>query len=129
MKKCRLPYVVYLFREKIRPDGGSQGDKWCMDQYKRMFNGCRIPQEGMDTFTCKFTLEKEGPCPTHVTVIYRKRFFSFEVVHPDGELYTPLEIEQQINRVRAMGDIGAEGAGLGALTTEERDTWAKVGYL
>ena len=71
--------------------------------------------------------DSEGDCSTNVTVIYRHRFFLLDVYHPaDKTLLNISEIYDKINKLMIDNSSREYGVGLGALTSDHRDTWADV---
>jgi carnitine O-acetyltransferase len=91
----------------------------CMDSYKYMFNCCRIPEKPAD-FAAKHLPEKNK----HFVVVRKNQFF--KVLHEvDGRQLTTGELEHQFNRVRELANAENVPA-IGALTSENRDTWTDV---
>ena len=43
-----LTLVCYVIREQLRVDKGGKKITWCMNQYKRMFSGCKTPGQAVD---------------------------------------------------------------------------------
>ncbi|XP_074605471.1 peroxisomal carnitine O-octanoyltransferase-like isoform X2 [Brevipalpus obovatus] len=100
---------------------------WAMDQFKRLFNTCRVPGEDKDELKSIFVTESEGPPPpTNVIVLYRGYIFSMEVIdRSNEEPLTPQEIAFQLNAIEKWClSQPADGPGLGVLTTLERSHWA-----
>lgn len=96
-----------------------------MDQFRMLFNTCKVPGVNKDTIHNYFKTVSEGPCPSHLVVICRGRIFTFEGVC-NGEILTPPELFRQLSYVKAQCEDRAEGAGVAALTSEERTQWAKA---
>jgi carnitine O-acetyltransferase len=67
---------------------------------------------------------KEGSCPTHLIVMYGNRFYKLDIYHNDG-LLTIGELYHQLNRI-VKENNKPKGLGVGALTADQRDTWAEV---
>uniref|UniRef100_UPI0037E79347 peroxisomal carnitine O-octanoyltransferase-like isoform X1 n=1 Tax=Semicossyphus pulcher TaxID=241346 RepID=UPI0037E79347 len=96
-----------------------------MDQFRMLFSTCKVPGVQKDTLYNYFKTESEGPCPSHVVVMCRGRFFTFDAVC-DGQILTPPELLRQLSFVQKHCEGEPEGDGVSALTTEERTRWAKA---
>jgi carnitine O-acetyltransferase len=93
----------------------------CMDSYKYMFNMCRIPEKPAD-YPKNYNYDQNK----HIVVARKNRFF--KVLHEvDGRQLTTGELEHQFNRVYELANSEKVPA-VGALTTENRDTWTDVGF-
>lgn len=119
-----------------------------MDQFRRFFNTCRIPQKDKDTtisyfktgsletsfkykqikFNQKFFQSKasEGDCPTHLVIVYKNRFFKLEPYDRNKELLKISELYQSLSWIVDEYRDKPPGIGIGALTTDHRDNWAQV---
>jgi carnitine O-octanoyltransferase len=118
-----LQFWSMLRKEKLRVDRGGKTTVWSMHQFTRMFSGCKTPGETMDKLNHYFKTEREGPMPTHLLVICRSRFFTFDALDSDGHVITAPEIEMQLRHVRSLCDGKPPGPGVGALTAENHTTW------
>eukprot|EP00010_Vexillifera_abyssalis_P000339 CAMPEP_0201552422 /NCGR_PEP_ID=MMETSP0173_2-20130828/16046_1 /ASSEMBLY_ACC=CAM_ASM_000268 /TAXON_ID=218659 /ORGANISM="Vexillifera sp., Strain DIVA3 564/2" /LENGTH=633 /DNA_ID=CAMNT_0047962907 /DNA_START=318 /DNA_END=2219 /DNA_ORIENTATION=+ len=94
----------------------------CMEQYRRMFNTSRVPDEVEDKI-------QHDPSTTHLAVVYHGQFYTFSAYNADG---TPIDRRQARDHLQAiMNDVKEkEEAGeiqpyIGALTSLERASWAK----
>ncbi|XP_053214602.1 peroxisomal carnitine O-octanoyltransferase-like isoform X2 [Panonychus citri] len=117
-----------MLRSQIMRPMVHRGVPWAMDQFKRLFNTCRIPGEERDSLNCWFITEDEGPpAPTNIIVLYRGYIFSFEAVDPQlEEPLTPQEIAFQLFYIEKWCQSQAtDGPGVGALTVTDRSQWAK----
>lgn len=94
-----------------------------MDQFRMLFNTCKVPGVQKDTIRNYFKTEREGPCPSHLVVICRGRIFTFDAVC-DGQILTPPELLRQLSCVKECCEGEPEGDGVAALTSEERTRWA-----
>lgn len=112
--------------ERIRPDKDSKGQHLSMSQFRRMFSTCRIPAPKRDHLKTYFHTESEGPAPLHVTVHCRGRIFVVKAVDENEEPLTPLELQHQFQYIRDLCDSGPEGPGIGALTGDNRTSWAQT---
>ncbi|PWZ00834.1 acyltransferase ChoActase/COT/CPT [Testicularia cyperi] len=115
-----LQFKERLDNEDIMPDSSRAGP-FCMHQYTRLYGVTRIPALPHDWNTAT-------PHPAvsrHVTVIVRDNYYELEVLRKDGTLLGVDSIE------RAFWDIvedarKADGAGVGVLSSDQRDTWTQT---
>uniref|UniRef100_A0A8C7GVR2 Peroxisomal carnitine O-octanoyltransferase n=1 Tax=Oncorhynchus kisutch TaxID=8019 RepID=A0A8C7GVR2_ONCKI len=96
-----------------------------MDQFRMLFCTCKVPGVTKDTIINYFKTESEGPCPSHVVVMCKGRFFSFDAVC-DGHILTPPELLRQLTHVKQCCEGEPAGDGVAALTSEERTRWAEA---
>ena len=97
-----------------------------MDQFRNFFNTCRIPCVKEDKLCKHFKTANEGTCPTHLLLMYRNRFFKINAFHRDNTLVNISEFYSQISGIINKYQTIALGIGIGALTADNRDAWAKV---
>ncbi|RPA94175.1 hypothetical protein L873DRAFT_1814903 [Choiromyces venosus 120613-1] len=91
----------------------------CMDSYKWMFNACRIPEKPAD-YPVKYDHESNK----HFVVARKNRFY--KVLHEvDGIQLNTKELEAQFARVLELAN-SEKVLAVGALTSENRDTWTEV---
>lgn len=117
---CAVSFFEDLRNEKY-PVQTSRGAFFSMNQFGNLFNTCRIPQEEKDRLDVHFKTAKEGPCPTHALVIYKYRFFKLETYHNNQRL-NATELYRQLEKIAKTKTFGP---GIGALTADTRDHWAK----
>ncbi|XP_042162885.1 peroxisomal carnitine O-octanoyltransferase-like isoform X2 [Oncorhynchus tshawytscha] len=117
-----LQYWDLLRKERLDPHkaGNVVLD---MDQFRMLFCTCKVPGVTKDTIINYFKTESEGPCPSHVVVMCKGRFFSFDAVC-DGHILTPPELLRQLTHVKQCCEGEPAGDGIAALTSEERTRWA-----
>ncbi|XP_069050893.1 peroxisomal carnitine O-octanoyltransferase [Lepisosteus oculatus] len=96
-----------------------------MNQFRMLYCTCKVPGITKDTIQNYFKTESEGTCPSHLVVMCRGRVFTFEAVF-EGCILSPPEILRQITSIRERCTSQPDGAGVSALTTEERTCWAKA---
>ncbi|XP_062574442.1 peroxisomal carnitine O-octanoyltransferase-like [Saccostrea cucullata] len=113
-------------RETLKVDVDNKGRKLCMNQFRRAFSTCRIPGVFRDQLISHFKTESEGPTPLHAVVLYKGRFFCFDVVDQNEEPLRPPEIQHQLTLIKDRCDREPPGIGLGALTGETRKKWAEA---
>lgn len=73
-------------------------------------------------------VRESSECPTHLTVMYKYRFYRLETYH-QGKQLNITEFYKQLEKIVAIGDSKAFGVGIGALTADNRDSWAQVRIL
>uniref|UniRef100_A0A8D0DR25 Peroxisomal carnitine O-octanoyltransferase n=1 Tax=Salvator merianae TaxID=96440 RepID=A0A8D0DR25_SALMN len=119
-----LKYWELMRIEKL-PVHKSRGMPLDMDQFRMLFNTCKIPGITQDSIINCFRTVREGECPSHLIVLCRGRIFAFNGVH-DGHILTPPEIFRQLSYIKERCEREPEGPGLSALTSQERTPWAKT---
>ena len=95
-----------------------------MNQFRNLFNTCRIPQKNKDRLDVHFKTVNEGVCPTHFIVIYKSRFFKVDAFNKEGRLLNPAEMYDLLKVITSS--VKNAGVGIGALTADHRDDWAQV---
>ncbi|KAJ1347977.1 hypothetical protein KIN20_003178 [Parelaphostrongylus tenuis] len=127
---CRAADVIYhsmRFWEKIRngtlPITRSRGVFWDMHQYYCLFNTSRVPELPKDRLYRYFKTEAEGVCPSHVIVLCRGNIWCVETTS-GGQLVTPDELHHVLSYIdqHSVEKLHC----VASLTTEHRDTWAKL---
>ena len=84
------------------------------------FHSSRYPTKPSDTAR-KFDASKHN----HVVFVRKNKFFTVPLANADGHELTAAELEAQIEKViQLAGETAA--APIGALTSENRDTWTDV---
>lgn len=96
-----------------------------MNQFRMLFNTCKVPGITRDSLRNYFRTEREGHSPSHIVVLCRGRVFVFDGMHK-GCLITPPEILRQLTYIRNKCHSEPDGPGIAALTSEERTRWAKA---
>ncbi|KNZ63869.1 hypothetical protein VP01_108g6 [Puccinia sorghi] len=109
-----------LETKQLEPDFGKSGPL-CMNSYRWLFNSCRYPCKPSDI------AKKFDPLANnHLAVIRKGQFFEFPVIKPNGSWLSEAELEMQFGRVIELAGPNETPFPLGALTTQDRDTWADV---
>ncbi|XP_077978570.1 peroxisomal carnitine O-octanoyltransferase-like [Glandiceps talaboti] len=98
----------------------------CMNQYRNLFNVCRIPGVTKDTLVKAFKTESEGPCPSHVIIFRNGHMFSLDIIDENGEPVTAPEIQNQLAYIKSKCEGQPAAPGIGALTALDRTTWAET---
>ncbi|RMZ94593.1 carnitine O-palmitoyltransferase mitochondrial, partial [Brachionus plicatilis] len=88
-----------------------------MSQYFRLFNSTRIPRQNKDELLTDSS-------KNHMLVLHKGNFYTFPVFDDQNNIYKPEEIYAFFSHILNSGDR-AEFP-LGALTAEDRNTWASV---
>ena len=112
-----------LYRQEF-PVDEKDGSPLSMSQYYNLMSWCRVSQRNIDKYFAGLE-PAPGPADRYITVITKGRIYKCEVLNSDLEPISILEIETQL---RSIVDDAAQkpfGPGLGSLTGENRDTWAK----
>ncbi|ODV90646.1 hypothetical protein CANCADRAFT_2379 [Tortispora caseinolytica NRRL Y-17796] len=90
----------------------------CMDSYKYMFNCCRIPD-----LTADYPKKYDYAANDYIVVIRKNRFFKVPT-QINGKRLTAAEFAAQCRAIRE--NTVNVGPGLGALTSMNRDDWARA---
>ncbi|CUS10290.1 unnamed protein product [Tuber aestivum] len=113
-----LKFKKMVDEKRLEPEY-MRGLPMCMDSYKWMFNACRIPEKPAD-YPVKYDHESNK----HFVVARKNRFY--KVLHEvDGIQLGTRELEAQFARVLELANAEKTPA-IGALTSENRDTWTEV---
>ncbi len=95
--------------------------RWFNRLARRLYGVTRIPALPHDWNTAT-------PHPAvarHITVIARDNYYELEVVRKDGTLLGIDALEKALWDIVADAQKG-DGAGVGVLSSDNRDTWTKV---
>ncbi|XP_035174821.1 peroxisomal carnitine O-octanoyltransferase [Oxyura jamaicensis] len=114
-----------LLREEKVPIERSRDDVLDMNQFRMLFNTCKVPGITRDSVCNYFKTATEGECPSHLVVQCRGRVFTFDAIH-EGNMLTPPEIFRQLTCVQKRCHSEPAGPGLAALTSNERTKWAEI---
>lgn len=116
-----------LRMETLRPIASA--DKkiiFSSDLYKRLFNTVRTPGLEMDKIISFFKTEKEGPCPSHILVIYKGRVFKIEGLDEGGDILNPQDFLLYFQQIQHIVDSENKCPyGVPLLTNDDRTTWAR----
>lgn len=92
----------------------------CSEQYKFMFNSCRIPEIPSDV-----TRTSDPVAFNHIVVLRNNQFFTIDTLHSNGSQLSTDELQLQIQKVYDLaGDL--KDIPVGLLTTENRDVWTNI---
>ncbi|KAM7298652.1 carnitine O-acetyltransferase [Ixodes scapularis] len=115
-----LNFKHLIERQLLQPDvsGKTPLD---MSQYQRIFSVYRTPSIACDKMEFNTPLEKSGE---HVVAIHNGQMFTFNAYDAHGVPHDESRILTQLIRVVEMSP--EKDVGVGILTAEDRDVWAKV---
>ncbi|KAG8179267.1 hypothetical protein JTE90_026731 [Oedothorax gibbosus] len=120
-----LQFWKLIREERLKPHS-SHNVPWTMHQFRRYFNTVRIPGEVIDRLECHFHTEFEEPLsPTHFIILHAGHIFTFDAADEYGDVLTPPELQLQFQRIKQWCAEKGPGFGVGALTLDDRTTWAK----
>ncbi len=68
---------------------------------------------------------EQGECPTHLIVMYKFRFFKLSIYH-ESKMLSITEFYNQLESIVKRYANEPYGVGIGALTGDHRDDWARV---
>uniref|UniRef100_A0A1I8AGB5 Carn_acyltransf domain-containing protein n=1 Tax=Steinernema glaseri TaxID=37863 RepID=A0A1I8AGB5_9BILA len=122
----QMATIWLSLRRETYPVTKSRGVPWDMNQYYVLFNSNRIPQRRKDVLYRPFRLEREGKCPSHVTVISAGHLWAVETLDESGQLLSPDAIYQQLATVHRISQETPHSYPLPSLTAGNRDHWADL---
>ncbi|KAI0755122.1 acyltransferase ChoActase/COT/CPT [Daedaleopsis nitida] len=115
--KAILPFRAMVESEQLTPEK-VRGAPLAMKSYEWLFHSSRYPTKPSDTAK-KFDPSKHN----HVVFVRKNKFYKVALANKSGRELSAAELEAQIEKVIPMA--GSEKAiPVGALTSENRDTWA-----
>lgn len=89
-----------------------------MSQYDNLLQSTRIPLPQLDII-------RRYPDSKHVVVLRRGRFYCFDVLDHDGNLFEPHYYLKSIQYILDHKPKG-ESSGIGVFTSESRDVWSEM---
>ncbi|PCH40276.1 acyltransferase ChoActase/COT/CPT [Wolfiporia cocos MD-104 SS10] len=115
--KAMLPFRTLVESKQLEPEK-IRSIPLSMESYKWLFHSSRYPVKPSDTAK-KF----DSATHNHVVFVRKNKFYQVQLVDKSGRELTAAELEAQIEKVITMA--GSDKAiPVGALTGENRDTWA-----
>ena len=130
----RIALGTYVFvtlwdvlRKEMMAPHMSDGKYLTMNQFRYLFNTCRIPHKGKDElFHCFKTIAEGGNSPTHIIVLCQGYVFKIEAMDSkSGCLITPPQYFSIFEKIRSLcAEKNVAGPGVAALTGLNRDDWA-----
>ncbi|XP_055944108.1 choline O-acetyltransferase-like [Argiope bruennichi] len=108
------------------PSRGGKPSHLCMDTYHHFFPAYRRPGEQKDELV--MSDQQDSKHPWNVVVACKNQFFSLQVKAPDSEELPPEDtLVDQLRQITQMAkDKENIQPPVGLLTTENRQTWAKL---
>ena len=98
--------------------GELEADKGCMSQYHLQFGTGRVAKEGRRTLNTDYDAN-------HIVVVHKDQYFKVQVFDNAGSVQlSEAALEEALAAVASQAAGGSSPA-VGALTTMERDAWAK----
>lgn len=90
----------------------------CATAYKYMFNACRIPHRGQDTYRLY-----DPQMYNHIVVMRHNKFFQVDLMdHTTKKVLSMEQIAHQLSRV--IASAGSIESSIGVLSSTDRDIWA-----
>ncbi|XP_072042029.1 peroxisomal carnitine O-octanoyltransferase-like isoform X1 [Amphiura filiformis] len=121
-----LSHFQTLRREEVPVDRSRDGKTvWSMQQLKGLFNTGRKPGIERDTLYRHFKTESEGHCPDHIVVISNGHMFIMRPFSDSGELMSSHDLFRQFTYIKEQSSH-TRGQGMGALSADDRTTYAKA---
>lgn len=135
----RAAWLVWRYVEfKLRLDAENHAPEvaragaFCMNQYASLFGVTRIPALPHDwntrpapTTVPLSEANASDPPAYHITVSVRNNYYELQVIDPaTGNILSPQAIEDGIKAIVADARTRPDGAGVGVLSSDDRDTWA-----
>ncbi|KAJ3328249.1 Carnitine O-acetyltransferase mitochondrial [Blyttiomyces sp. JEL0837] len=114
-----MEFRKLVVSEKLEPETARSG-ALCSHQYRFLFNSTRIPKLPEDV-----TRTSDPATNNHIVVLRKNQFFKLDLVKRDGTQLSTAEIETQLKKIIQLAGPNKD-VPVGALTTENRDVWAKV---
>lgn len=119
-----MRFHKHLSKETLQPLRMMDLVPLCMEQYRRVFHTCRVPGQGKDRLIT--TTPRPGQSP-HLAVMRNGEIFVMDLYTPKGRPLAVQELQVLIEEIIASSDACAQRQPpIGILTTEERDTWARL---
>lgn len=123
---CRaaIDYADQVTTAQKAPDvSGKKKTPWCSSGYKYLFNACRIPKVGADSYRIY-----NPQTNRHVIIAHRRRFFEIPLQDQNGKIYSRAVLEDLISQVVEQ-PTPDNTLKLGWLTSWNRDEWAHTRKL
>ncbi|CAE6431865.1 unnamed protein product [Rhizoctonia solani] len=129
-RAAALTRSAMLFRQRfkrgeITPDATKEGPM-CMDTWRWMFDCCRVPGTDGKDFSVSFAQAGDTGDSGHVVVIRNGRLWRLDASAPGGGLLGTEELQKQFEYIYQNSQEKAPGVGV--LSSNNRDIWAKVDY-
>lgn len=109
-----LNFHLRIKHNQLTPDL-ERGKPLCMSQYGKLFGAARIPHVTRDMM--RFFSHSR-----HIVVMHRRRFYWFNVLDENDSVLSEADIRTNLEEITRS--CGSPGPAVGALTAENRTTWA-----
>ncbi|KAJ3248222.1 Carnitine O-acetyltransferase mitochondrial [Chytriomyces hyalinus] len=113
-----MEFRKLVVSEELEPDTARKAPL-CSEQYRYLFNSTRIPKLPED-----ITRNSDPAKNNHIAVIRHNQFYILELV-VDGRQLSTKEIESQLLKIYQLAG-NTKDIAVGAFTTQDRDSWAKI---
>eukprot|EP00924_Labyrinthula_sp_SR-Ha-C_P000038 maker-scaffold_60-snap-gene-0.48-mRNA-1 protein AED:0.06 eAED:0.06 QI:61/1/0.66/1/1/1/3/0/636 len=116
-----IKFISSLKRETLEPDVWRR-TPLCMSQFKQLFGTCRIPKPGTDEM-------KHYPESKHVVILSQNVFYHLNVLGTENEpILTERELQKKLDSILKDSEKSkpSDGFGVGVLTSDKREVWAKA---
>eukprot|EP00924_Labyrinthula_sp_SR-Ha-C_P000035 augustus_masked-scaffold_60-processed-gene-0.63-mRNA-1 protein AED:0.01 eAED:0.01 QI:57/1/1/1/1/1/3/58/636 len=116
-----IKFISNLKRETLEPDVWRR-TPLCMSQFKQLFGTCRIPKSGSDEM-------KHYPESKHVVILSQNVFYHLNVLGTENEpILTERELQKKLDSILKDSEKSkpSDGFGVGVLTSDKREVWAKA---
>ncbi|THH31476.1 hypothetical protein EUX98_g2726 [Antrodiella citrinella] len=117
--KAMLPFRALVESKQLEPEK-VRGAPLAMSSYKWLFHSSRYPTKPSD-IAHKFNPAEHN----HVVFIRKNKFYQVDLANEDGSELSAAELEVQIERIIALAG-NEKGTPVGALTSDNRDTWTQT---
>ncbi|CAH1109108.1 unnamed protein product [Psylliodes chrysocephalus] len=111
-----VQYYLNIWSEKLPLDKMGK-DPLDMNQYKKIFGTCRIPQLKRDAL-------EFNPESKHIIIARNNNFFRLDILNKNGELPSENELIDELSIIITKSED--PGPSIGVLTSENRDTWSQA---
>ncbi|XP_075239910.1 carnitine O-acetyltransferase-like [Convolutriloba macropyga] len=118
------------FVDSVRKTAQKSPSGPCLIQYYRLFNSCRVPQEGTDGYVVYPTGAPHGP--RHIVVMCQNKLYSVDILDSDMNLLSADEIFSRLMGVYMSSCLppstdrkDSSSVPIGLLTSQHRDVWTK----
>ncbi|KAF9267289.1 acyltransferase ChoActase/COT/CPT [Marasmius fiardii PR-910] len=118
--KAMLSFRDLTESEQLEPEK-IRGAPLCMESYKWLFHSSRYPTKPSDT-AHKF----DSSTHNHVVFMRKNKFYAVPLVDQTGKEVSAAELEVQIERIIKKAGSDVSVTPIGALTSDNRDSWTEA---
>lgn len=91
----------------------------CSTAYKYIFNACRVPHRGQDTYRIYDPSRYQ-----HCVIACKGSFFAFDFIDENGDPLSLTTIEERLYRCVELANEDINTPKIGWCTSSDRDSWA-----